>query len=74
MPCQVGMTTRPNERKEEWKRERPTLRNWEILHRVRTRSEAQRLETQEANTRGCNSGEGGDGPENGDWRVYYFQY
>ena len=74
MACQVGMTTDPERRKEEWKRRRPTLRNWQIFSTHPTKTEAQEAETREARARGVNSGEGGDGPERATWYVYYFGY
>jgi len=74
MGCRVGMTTDPESRKAEWKKKYPNLYGWEILHRTRSKSHAQQLETQEATARGCDHGSGGGGPETGDWHVYYFRF
>ena len=74
MPCQVGITTDPGRRRQEWERERPTLRNWRILSQHQTKTAAQQAENREARARGCNSGAGGDGPERAAWSVYYFDY
>ncbi|WP_424947548.1 hypothetical protein [Candidatus Spongiihabitans sp.] len=40
MACRIGMTTNPGERKRYWEGQHPTLRNWRILSRHRTRSVA----------------------------------
>ena len=74
MPCQVGITTDPDRRRQEWQNQRPTLRNWSILSRHSTRTAAQAAENREARIRGCNSGAGGSGNENDTWYVYYFDY
>ena len=64
MACRVGMTTDPEGRRAYWQRQHPTLRNWQILQVVNTKSEAQRLESSYAHQYGCVSSPGGDGPEN----------
>ena len=74
MPCQIGMTTRPEERKAEWTQQRPSLRNWQILDTCGSKTAAQRREKELAQQYGCNYGSGGDGPERAAWYVYYFQY
>ena len=74
MPCQVGITTDPQRRWEEWRRDRPSLRNWRILSVHNTKTAAQQAENREAAARGCNSGAGGAGPERETWSVYYFDY
>ena len=74
MACRVGMTTNPGERKRHWEGEYPTLRNWTILGRYKTKSEAQRAETTLAQQHGCVSAPGGSGDENDNWVVYKFDY
>ena len=74
MACRVGMTTNPGERKRHWEGECPTLRNWTILGRYSTKSEAQQAETMFAQQHGCVSAAGGGGNENDDWVVYKFDY
>ena len=74
MPCQIGITTDPERRRRQWTRERPTLRNWEILGAYATKTLAQNAENQLAQQYGCNHGEGGDGPEQGPWYSYRFDY
>ena len=74
MPCQVGITTDPNRRRQEWVQERPTLRNWLILSTHNSRAAAQQAENREAQRLGCNSGAGGSGPEVATWYVYAFEY
>lgn len=74
MGCQVGITMNPVRRKEQWAEKRPSLRNWQVLSRHRSRSAAQKREDWEAARRGCNAHHGGRGPENAIWYVYYFEY
>lgn len=74
MPCRIGITTNPGERKRHWEGQHPTLRNWEILGRHSTKSEAQAAETRLARQYGCQASPGGDGPEHADWVVYKFDY
>lgn len=74
MPCRVGITTNPEERKQHWQNQHPTLRNWQILATYPTKSQAQQRETQEAASRGCQASPGGAGPEVATWSVYYFDY
>ena len=74
MACQVGITTDPERRKQEWQREHPNLRDWEIISRHYSKSAAQQREVEEARRRGCNHGVGGGGPETATWYVYRFTY
>ena len=74
MPCRVGITTNPSERKRYWESQHSTLRNWRILARGLTKSAAQKLENEEASRLGCTASPGGAGSENASWSVYYFQY
>ncbi len=73
MPCRVGITTDPNERKADWNRSVKGLKNWRILKKFRNKSDAQEYETRYANRYGCIAHPGGaDAP--GIWHVYYFEY
>lgn len=74
MPCQIGITTDPDRRKQEWQQERPTLRNWQVLETHRTKTAAQAAEVRLANQQGCNYGTGGGGQEVATWYVYRFDY
>ena len=74
MACRVGMTTNPGRRKREWEREHPTLRNWTILGRYKTKTKAQQVEKMLAKRHGCVFYPGGDGDENDNWVVYKFDY
>ena len=74
MACQVGITTDPDRRKREWQSERPSLRNWRIVSTHRTKSAAQKKESEVAGNSGCNAHAGGSGPENATWHVYRFTY
>ena len=73
MACRVGITTNPGERRRHWESEHPTLRNWEILGRYKTKSDAQEAETKFAAHYGCHSSPGG-ADASGDWVVYKFDY
>ena len=74
MPCRIGITTDPQERRAYWQNQHPTLRNWQILGVYPTKSQAQQVETQTARNRGCQASPGGAGPEAAQWSVYYFDY
>ena len=74
MPCQIGISMSPEQRKTQWEQERPTLRNWQILEVCDRKSEAQRRERELARQYGCHHHQGGSGPEYTTWYVYYFQY
>lgn len=74
MPCRVGITTNPGERKRYWEGQYPTLRNWQILARCDTKSEAQKLDNHFVALYGCQSAPGGAGAERDDWIVYKFEY
>lgn len=73
MPCIVGITTRPKERKQEWENEVVGLENWEILSKHRKRGIAQDKEDQYAEKYDCKAMHGGrDG--SGLYYVYKFEY
>lgn len=74
MPCRVGITTNPAERRRYWESQHSTLRNWRILASGLKKSAAQRRENEEASQRGCRAAPGGAGSENDSWSVYYFEY
>lgn len=73
MPCRVGITTRPGERKAEWERSVVGLRNWRILGTYSTKREAQDHEDRYARQNGCQASHGG-GDGVGRWSVYRFDY
>ncbi len=76
MPCRVGITTRPEERKEEWKARVTGFHGWQLLERTRDREKAQQLENHYAKRFNCIASGGGDDPESSDdwWYVYSFVY
>ena len=75
MGCRIGITTNEAERKQYWERVHPTLRNWEILSRHRSKSAAQHQENLLAEKHGCDASPGGDDSDIDDiWVVYYFAY
>lgn len=71
MPCRVGITTRPDERRREWQRRYPTLRNWE-QRQFESRSAAQAWE----NKQPCERSGGGAEPDSpgATWYAYRFDY
>jgi len=73
MPCRVGITTNPTQRRTYWESQVVGLTNWRILATYRTKAEAQAHETRHASTYGCQAHAGGaDAP--GIWSVYKFEY
>ena len=76
MSCRVGITTRPEGRKREWKLEHPSMSNWKIESKHSSRKEAQKEEDRLAVQRGCDSHHGGDDPDDpfATWYVYYFEF
>ncbi len=74
MACRVGITTNPEERKKDWEKEYPGLKNWTIIARNLSYSDAQAKEDEYARKNGCISRPGG--PDNGknNWVVYKFDY
>ena len=74
MGCRIGITTNPGARRRHWESQYPTLRNWRIVSRHESKSEAQREENRLARLYGCEAHPGGDGPERAKWCVYMFEY
>lgn len=74
MSCQVGITTNPFHRHQEWKRIHPSLRNWKILYQTSSRKDAQFKEAIYAIELRCKNKAGGQGNENDQWYVYYFEF
>jgi len=73
MPCRVGITTRPDERRAEWERRVVGLTNWRIIGEYHSRQKAQAHEERYAQQTGCQAWPGGsDAP--GPWYVYRFDY
>ncbi len=72
MGCRAGITTRPEERKREWKRRYPTLRNWQ-QQRFTSRAAAQSWENQQW---GCERHGGGSEPDyiGAVWYGYRFDF
>ena len=73
MPCRVGITTRPNERKEAWRNSVIGFKNWRELHKCQKKETAQNYEQRYAKQWGCKAHPGG-ADANGPWYVYYFEY
>lgn len=70
MGCRVGMSTTPEERINDWKREEGHTHG-EILARGLTYEEAQRREEVEARNRGCTRHPGGGRQPGPVWSVYH---
>ena len=73
MPCRVGITTRPNERRLEWEREVVGLSDWKILETYFSKQAAQDHEDRVAASHGCHASHGG-ADVGGLWYVYHFCY
>ena len=73
MNKRVGMTTDPDERKSYWKKEHPTLENWEIVASKLTYDEAQEKEN-EYRRRGYEGSPGGPRVQGKVYSVYTFKY
>ena len=73
MPNRAGITTRPDERKNEWQRYYPNLRDWQMVGPFASRAEAERWES---NQLYCLRSGGGAEPEVPDvqWWGYTFRY
>ena len=74
MPCRIGISMNPDERRAHWERECLNLRNWQVLGRFPSKSAAQAHETSEAARLGCDASPGGAGDEHATWYVYYFEH
>lgn len=73
MPCRVGITTNPGQRKAYWENQVVGLSNWRILATYRSKAQAQAHENRHAASFGCQAHAGG--PETpGTWSVYKFEY
>ena len=74
MHCRIGITTDPAARKQEWLRRFPFLRNWTILSKHDTKTDAQAAGQAAALLGGCTAYPGGPGPGRALWYVYYFEH
>lgn len=73
MACRIGISHEPAKRREQWERKH-RIRNWKILAKCNSKTEAQAEETRLAKKYGCRAEPGGAGPERATWSVYYFEY
>lgn len=73
MPCRVGITTNPQERRAFWESQVHGLRNWRILAKYSTKKEAQDHETRHALSYNCKASGGGRDAD-GIWHVYKFEF
>lgn len=72
MPCRAGITTRLSERKKEWEREQPGMRNWQEAGPFQNRAAAQAWEDRQS----CVKAPGGAEPDTPgtSWYGYRFDY
>ncbi len=72
MPCRAGITTRLNERKQEWQEKYPNMRNWQFAGPFGNRAAAQRWE----DALPCEKSGGGADPDSpaAKWYGYRFDY
>lgn len=73
MPCRVGITTNPDERKIQWQSKVVGFKNWRIIKKFRTQEEAQDYEKWYAEKYNCHAHAGGPHSP-GIWSVYRFDY
>jgi len=73
MPCRVGITTDPDERKRQWENKVIGLRNWRIIGSHSSKAKAQEQETSYAERNNCKAHAGGP-DKGGTWYVYRFDY
>jgi hypothetical protein len=73
MKCRAGITTRPDERKLEWKNKYPSMTNWQLHGPFGSRIEAQIWENRQFQ---CEKSPGGNDPDNPKlkWYGYSFNY
>ena len=69
----VGITTNPEERKKYWTEKDPAIRNWKILGKFNSKSEAQFAQSRYAREMESAVYSGGGGSEEGIWYVYSFE-
>lgn len=72
MGCRVGITTRLADRKKEWEREYPRMRNWQQYGPFKNRKEAQEWEDRQT----CDKSGGGADPDTpgAKWYGYRFEF
>lgn len=71
MACRVGITTRPNERRQEWQLKYPNLRNWQTVGPFPSRQAAQGWEDSQTS---CERSGGGNDPDNPSARWYGYSF
>ncbi len=74
MRKRVGITTDPEQRRKDWEKEYPTLRDWNIVKRELTYEEAQALENVYKSTKEYEGHEGGPPKAGRVYSVYTFSY
>lgn len=72
MKCRAGITTRPEDRKQEWKVRYPSMKNWELFGPFASRAEAQKWEDNQL----CEKSGGGSDPDSpfAKWYGYKFDF
>jgi hypothetical protein len=72
MGCRAGITTRPSERKAEWKDKYQSMRAWQLVGPFQNRAAAQAWEDKQA----CERSPGGDDPDSrgATWYGYRFEF
>ncbi len=73
MPCRVGITTSPAQRKAYWEKQVVGLSGWKILASYKKKEDALAHQAKHAERYGCKSQAGGPDTA-GDWSVYKFEY
>lgn len=74
MPCRIGITTDPEDRRRYWQGQHPRLRNWTIVKSGLTQRQAQAEEERLAARHNCVAHAGGPKIAGRKWSVYRFDY
>ena len=82
MPCRVGITTNPEQRKRYWENRVTEFRNWQLHGYHKEKGDAQeeenrlfrRCRVHEKHRGTCHAHHGGGDPDEEGWTVYSFDY
>ena len=73
MPCRLGITTDPGEKRKYWQNQVEGLSYWQILTSFEAISQAQTFEIQFAKAHGCQASLDSD-DASGTLYIYHFEY
>ena len=73
MPCRIGITENPSEKRKYWKKQVVGFSDWQILASYESSSEAQAYMTKFATMHGCHMSEDYDSKSD-KLCIYHFEY